>query len=333
MKALLIGMITATLLTYETLAVSKDGFVLSVIHDGQPVKEMVEDSKDRVAIPFGSEYKLRLKNTNDRRCSVKVSIDGCNVSALGDVVVDSNGNIDLERFIDASLTEGNKFKFVALDDPAVDDPTKAENGLIEATFTLEKKQEAIEYIVPQWDFYIGVTNYYINCASTLCSASTEAGATVQGRESSQGFRKVSFDGEEESVTLRLWIRGITNDYGITTSESHATHTTDLRHACTNAPYGSNIVNQMTTDDHILAMRNDGNLDAVIKSLADSGDICRVLGHSWREETIDWGSSEFDGGYFVWTNTNGIELCLGLRADGVVVWKQQQPERKINEHNE
>ena len=74
--------------------------------------------------------------------------------------------------------------------------------------------------------------------------------------------------------------GITNDYGITTSESHATHTTDLRHACTNAPYGSNIVNQMTTDDHIIAMRADGNLDAVIKSLADSGDICRVLGHSW-----------------------------------------------------
>ena len=278
MKALLIGLIFG-LLTYETLAVSKDGFVLSVIHEGQPVKEMVEDGKNRVALPFDSEYKLRLKNTNDRKCSVKVSIDGCNVSALGNVVVDSNGNIDLERFIDASLTEGNKFKFVALDDPAVDDPTKAENGLIEATFTLEKEQEAIEYIVPQWNFYIGVTNCYINCASTFCYASTEAGATVQGSESSQSFRKVSFDGEEESVTLRLWIRGITNEVATYPS----INVEDLQWAFPDVPWTTNTT-YMSTDNHILAMRNDGNLDAVIKVLADSGDICRVLGHSWKMST-------------------------------------------------
>ena len=47
-----------------------------------------------------------------------------------------------------------------------------------------------------------------------------------------------------------------------------------------AAYGTSTVNQITTPDHITAMREDGNLDAVIKSLADSGDICRVLGHSW-----------------------------------------------------
>jgi len=122
----------------------KDKFVLSVLHDGHPVREFGNWSNKKVALPFDSEYKIRLKNKNDRGCTARVFIDGKQVSKLGDFIINANGTIDLERFVDSSLERGKKFKFVTLNHPDVDDPTSSDNGIINVEFRLARQENGIK---------------------------------------------------------------------------------------------------------------------------------------------------------------------------------------------
>jgi len=121
----------------------KDRFVLSIIHDGYPVKETGRRYNRQVALPFDSEYKIRLKNKNNRSCTARVFIDGKKVSALGDFIISANGRIDLERFVDSSLDRGKRFKFVPLDHEDVDDPTSSKNGIVKVEFRLAKEPDWI----------------------------------------------------------------------------------------------------------------------------------------------------------------------------------------------
>ena len=130
----------------------RDKFVLSVIHDGHPVKETGKGWNREVAIPFDSEYKIRLKNKNDRSCTARVFIDDKRVSQLGDVILNAGGTIDLERYIDRSLESGKKFKFVPLDHSDVDDPTSSSNGIIKVEFRKAKHQNGIK-INPNVDWH------------------------------------------------------------------------------------------------------------------------------------------------------------------------------------
>jgi len=124
-------------------------FVLSIIHDGHPVKESGSNSNRQVAIPFESEYKIRLKNKNDRSCTARITIDGTPVSSFGDIIINSGSTVDLERFITNSMNSGKKFKFVSLDHPNVDDPTKSENGIVRVEFRLAKTSNGIKILPPQ----------------------------------------------------------------------------------------------------------------------------------------------------------------------------------------
>ena len=130
----------------------RDKFVLSIMHDGYPVKEIRAELGREVAIPFDSEYKIRLKNKNDRSCTARVFIDGKRVSQLGDVIVTAGGTINLERYIDRSLEKGKKFKFVPLDHQDVDDPTSSSNGIIKVEFRKAKHQNGIKIDYDWRDF-------------------------------------------------------------------------------------------------------------------------------------------------------------------------------------
>ena len=78
-----------------------------------------------------------------------------------------------------------------------------------------------------------------------------------------------------SLAILCGTAGVTNE--LATLESQALKAVDLSRYFSGGGWTTNTINQMTPADHIVAMRNDGNLDAVIKLLADSGDIRRVLG--------------------------------------------------------
>lgn len=122
----------------------RDKFVLSIIHNGYSMRESGYWSEKEVALPFDSEYKIRLKNKNDRSCTARVLIDGKQVSKLGDFIINANGTIDLERFVGSSLERGKRFKFVPLDHPDVDDPTSSNNGIIKVEFRLARKENGIK---------------------------------------------------------------------------------------------------------------------------------------------------------------------------------------------
>lgn len=206
-------------------------FVICVLYKGSPVREI----GSTVHLPFHSEYKIRLKNKQPAlRAKARVWVDGRKVSNLGDFILQAGETLDLERFLDQSMTEGNRFKFVPLSDGRVNDPTDPENGIIKVEFYRER---------PLWQFDIkplitkshpGGTNgwyngptYYTNCSSqglsgggtssrTFSNVMTYAaegpasiGATVEGSVSGQSFVYGSdFDTELFPVTLTLQLKGL-----------------------------------------------------------------------------------------------------------------------------
>jgi len=206
-------------------------FVLCVLHKGAPVREI----GGKIHLPFHSEYKVRLKNKNNVRAKVRVWIDGRQVSNLGDFILQPNAIMDLERFVDESMTRGNKFKFVPLSDGKVNDPTDSNNGIIKVEFYSEIRPYYPPYVMkvtnsgPNWVYNQsttlgdgdqtftggggGTTNCSVNYVSNNIVHDSyipeNAGATVEGGHSGQSFVYGSdFQTETYPVTLELRIRGI-----------------------------------------------------------------------------------------------------------------------------
>ena len=222
----------------------KDGFVLSIMRDGRPLRE----SGRTVRMPFDSEYKIRLKNKLGKSCKARVTIDGTPVSQLGDFVISSWGTLDLERFVNDSLNKGKKFKFVSAKSGEVQDPTNSDNGLIRVEFYLAKNGPIIitnddwtwhypPYFPPNdsdvWpcdddstvsrkrkrkgiDETLGGGNttgaFYCSTNVSFTNNITDTipddkGATVEGGDSRQSFMTVSdFDTELNPVVLELELR-------------------------------------------------------------------------------------------------------------------------------
>ena len=114
---------------------------MTIVVNGQIVKELENGS---VPIPFGSEYKIRLRNKHNRRAICKLTIDGENVSA-GGFIIPANDVIEIERPADIA----KKFKFVSLDsEEAYDQGKNGPNyskikGVISADFALEKEYKPV----------------------------------------------------------------------------------------------------------------------------------------------------------------------------------------------
>ena len=217
-------------------------FVLCVLHNGSPVREIGGITR----LPFHSDYKVRIKNKNiSLRAKAKVWIDGRLVSNLGDFILQPNETLDLERFLDESMTSGRRFKFVPLGDGRVNDPTDPENGIIKVEFYREKTwdQPPIRPLIrsnrksyglgsggsgttvsPNWQYTPtttigsstlgggGTANYYVSNNMMPVNDSyvpENAGATVEGGHSGQSFAYGSdFQTESYPITLTLRIRGL-----------------------------------------------------------------------------------------------------------------------------
>lgn len=209
----------------------KNNFVLTVLRDNLPQKEF----EGKISLPFDTEYKIRLRNKNCRRSMAKVFIDGVQVCGLGDFVIGPGSLLDLERFVDDSLTRGKKFKFVSLDHSEVDDPTNSENGIVRVEFRLEKQMPWVCFDtskISMEPFPYGTGNfksfesvYWYNMDSSgekLCndgyavdplsysfnnstgSSEIQAGATVGGRVSNQQFIYANdFEVEDTPTILTL----------------------------------------------------------------------------------------------------------------------------------
>jgi hypothetical protein len=118
-------------------------FVMCILVNGDIQKEKANGV---VALPFNTEYQIRLRNKHNCRSVVQLYIDGENVSG-GGYVIAANDHIDLKRHHDVDRA----FKFVALDSPEAYDQGKngpnedGVKGTIEARFYLEKEWPKVTY--------------------------------------------------------------------------------------------------------------------------------------------------------------------------------------------
>lgn len=197
--------------------------VASIKVSGKVLREFGE----AVKLPFGSEYSIFLKNLNSLRAIVRISIDGEDVA--GDLVINANSSLDLERFIrNGNLDKGNKFKFIERTSKIEDHRgIQSEDGLIRVEYEFEKEPVKVvhEYVQRHyypyyydylnWPSYLPKDNVWMNSGifgaiggGTL-SASSVKTAVAQNSISLNAFRStdtMSFN----SASLESF-----NDAGIT----------------------------------------------------------------------------------------------------------------------
>lgn len=110
-------------------------------------KILREFDKDKVYIPFGSEYSLLIKNLNSVKAVVNISIDDKSVDDnKGGFIVPPKGEIDIERFV-KDMNKGNRFKFIERTGKIEQHRgVKIDDGLIHVEFQFEKPLPEIQYV-------------------------------------------------------------------------------------------------------------------------------------------------------------------------------------------
>lgn len=195
------------------------GCVIAILVDGQVLEESVAGI---VAIPFGSQYVIRLRNKNGRTAVAKILIDNENVSEDG-FVVRAGSYIDIER----PVHKAAKFKFVpATSGEAVEfgknNKTDDSNGVIRVEWRFEKEKV---YKAPVYRNSPGMlhsrgrgpSGQSAGCCDfdpeeTKCSSKNLIeGCTVEGTYSSQQFTTVHIDLEDKPpIITQIVLKGFSN---------------------------------------------------------------------------------------------------------------------------
>jgi hypothetical protein len=214
-----------------------NGFVVSVFVGSQVINE---EKGNRVRLPFGAEYTIRLRNKNDRDAVAYVNLDGEDVNGDGvGIIVKAGQHVDLEQ----SVKLDGKFRFVSSSSQAAaqagkaGDPNK-QNGVLRVSWKLEKEPEPILHTFvprgPAWqphdsrynderirkgpirrDIMLGAEPNIRSLRSLSMNASpeplpTEDGCTVTGSASGQRFSNGSIGQlEEHETVMSLFLVGTT----------------------------------------------------------------------------------------------------------------------------
>jgi len=214
-------------------------FISAIKVNGKVLREF----KDTVYLKYGSEFSILLKNLNTVRALVNVTIDGNDVTG-GGLVVGPRQEIDLERFI-KDLNKGNRFKFIErTNNIEKHRGVGAEDGIVRVEFQYERPLYRSPQPLLGWQTHTyngtGITDHGIirsmsgsacatasaayttttplqnatlqNATLTTTNTVNDAGITVAGSESNQGFVNVAaFPMEAESHVLVFKLLGETSD--------------------------------------------------------------------------------------------------------------------------
>lgn len=180
---------------------------------GQSLRELGEN----VYLPFGSEYSIYLKNLNTVRASVKIEIDGQDVTQGVSLVIDPNDSFELERFIkNGNLAKGNRFKFIEKTAAvAAHRGDRVDDGLVRITYKFERQQflytKGINNIYGNADplHSRGIGNIFGSTgdfSDQNAPTAYAAGVTAPGSVSEQEFTTVSplsLETQTHVIILRL----------------------------------------------------------------------------------------------------------------------------------
>ena len=222
--------------------------------------KVLREFDDTIYLPFGTEYSIFIKNKNSVRASVKVEIDGTDVTQGVSLVVDPNDEINLERFIkNGNLSKGNRFKFIERSNSiTAHRGIKVEDGLVRIEFQFERPIQRLNVVPDHWSlwksttkiesphpgypqypdhpavFYNSTSLHSIAGGSALLSntrsaTKAEVGITAPGSVSNQEFNNVStFDLESQKYVMIMRLLGQHQHQGKYVTN---TVTTRTRSAC------------------------------------------------------------------------------------------------------
>lgn len=118
-----------------------NGLALAIKASGKVLREF----KDKVFIPFGSEYSVFLKNQSTQRAVAHITIDGQSVDGGGGFIINGGSELEVERFV-KSLDKGNRFKFIERTGKIENHRgIEIDDGLICVEFQFEKRAPKVEY--------------------------------------------------------------------------------------------------------------------------------------------------------------------------------------------
>jgi len=166
----------------------KKNFVACIKVNGNVLRE----HGDLVYLPFGSEYKILLKNMNTVRAVVKITIDGKDVGE--ELVINANSQMELERFIDGNLDRGYRFKFIEKTQEISEHRgDRVEDGLIQIQYRFERRIEHeyhtvihnhVDHYHPHWDHPSpSVPSYPFPWTPTIFCSTSLIGDSVCGSSS------------------------------------------------------------------------------------------------------------------------------------------------------
>lgn len=137
-------------------------------------KILRERQNNIVYLPFGSEYSLSLKNLEDRKASVDITIDGKSVFEDCSYILRAGKECEIERFFGDNLDSGNRFKFIKKTSEIVQHRgDRVDDGLICIQFTFEKQQEEPVYTIHHTyhhhhDYIPACSGLCWNCRKSYC---------------------------------------------------------------------------------------------------------------------------------------------------------------------
>ena len=184
---------------------------------------VLRESSGEVAVPFGSEYAIYLKNMASVRAMVKVEIDGTDVTEGSWLVLNPNSNMDLERFIrNGNWNQGNRFKFIKRTGKVEEHRgIKAEDGLIRIEYKFEKQPDPevhthhydhyhhnydpfYPYYWPTWTWTCGGVTYQ-GQGTSLSSAQANGGTVVNNYSNSTNvLRSKGVTGQSRSRSFHAF---------------------------------------------------------------------------------------------------------------------------------
>ena len=198
-------------------------FIAVIKYNGNILREKY----DKVLLPFGSEYSILLKNLESRRASVKVFIDGQDVLNGNSLIIESNADLELERFVQDSNKDGNKFKFIRkTDEVSKYRGDRIDDGVVRIIFKYEKycRPEIIKYYI--WPEVTPFRRYYTvtdDLDNTYVSS-----CTLNQVSSSMPLDTKSIESNNEGITVPGSISTQKFQYGTIGYLEDSSHTIIIR---------------------------------------------------------------------------------------------------------
>lgn len=197
-------------------------FLVAVIkHNDQILRE----NGNVVAMPFGEEFSILIKNLNNRRAKVRVFIDGSDALDGTELVIDAKNQIDLKRFIKkGNMNAGNAFKFIERTESVENHRgINAEDGLVRVEFVYEVdygtfRQHALSVLRSVGGSSLASGSIYPqgSLSSTYSSVAVNtAGITAPGSVNNQKFTTTYWAGDD-STTKGTIILQMVGKVGTTT---------------------------------------------------------------------------------------------------------------------